>query len=61
MLSDQQIIIRLMIISPSVFEPMNFIFNLSIEKGIFPDQVKISEVTSLFKKGNNALMDNYLL
>ena len=25
-------------ISPSVFEPLRYIFNLSIEKGIFPDQ-----------------------
>ena len=39
-------------ISPSVFEPLRYIFNLSIEKGIFPDQLKIA-------KGNNALMDNY--
>ena len=46
-------------ISPSVFEPLRYIFNLSIEKGIFPDQLKIAKVTPLFKKGNNALMDNY--
>ena len=46
-------------ISPSVFEPLRYIFNLSIEKGIFPDQLKIAKVTPLFKKGDNALMDNY--
>ena len=46
-------------ISPRVFEPMKYIFNLSIVKGIFPDQLKISKVTPLFKKGDNALMDNY--
>ena len=39
-------------ISPSVFEPMKNIFNLSIEKGIFPDELKIAKVTPLFKKGN---------
>ena len=46
-------------ISPSVFEPLRYIFNLSIEKGIFPDQLKIAKVTPLFKKGDNVLMDNY--
>ena len=30
-------------ISPSVFEPTRYIFNLSIEKGIFPDQLKIAK------------------
>ena len=45
-------------ISPSVFEPLRYIFNLSIEKGIFPDKLQIAKVTTLFKKGNNVLMDN---
>ena len=39
-------------ISSSVFEPMRYILNLSIEKSIFPDQLKIAKVTSLFKKGD---------
>ena len=39
-------------ISSSVFETMRYIFNLSIEKSIFPDQLKIAKVTSLFKKGD---------
>ena len=38
---------------------MRYIFNLSIEKGIFPDQLKIAKVILLFKKGDIALMDNY--
>ena len=42
-------------ISPSVFEPMRYIFNPSIEKGIFPDQLKIAKVTPLFKKGDNVM------
>ena len=29
------------------------------EKGILPDQLEIAKVTPLFKKGDNALMDNY--
>ena len=37
-------------ISPAVFEPMRYIFNLSIEKDIFPDQLKIAKVTPMFKK-----------
>ena len=32
---------------------------MSIEKDIFLDQLKIAKVTLLFKKGDNALMDNY--
>ena len=32
---------------------------MSIKKDIFPDQLKIAEVIPLFKKGDNALMDNY--
>ena len=47
-------------ISPSEFKPMKYIFNLSIEKGIFPVQLKIVKVTSLFKKGDNGLMGTYL-
>ena len=32
---------------------------MSIEKEIFPEQLKIAKVTSLFKKGDNELMENY--
>ena len=39
--------------------PLRYIFKLRIEKGIFTDQIKIAKVTPLFKKGDNALMDNY--
>ena len=46
-------------ISPSIFEPLRYIFNLSIGKSILSDQLKIGKVTPLFKKGGNALMDNY--
>ena len=46
-------------ISPSFFEPLRYIFNLPIEKGIFPDWLEIAKVTPLFRKGDNALMDNY--
>ena len=46
--------------SPSLFVPLRYIFNLSIQKDIFPDQLKIAKVTPLIKKGDNAL-DNYVL
>ena len=46
-------------ISPSIFELLRYIFNLSIEKDIFPDQLKTAKVPSLFKKGDHTLMDNY--
>ena len=39
--------------------PLRYIFKLCIEKGIFTDQIKIAKVPPLFKKGDNALMDNY--
>ena len=45
--------------SPSIFKPLRYIFNLSIDKGISPDQFEIAKVTPLLKKGDNALMDNY--
>ena len=35
---------------------MRYIFNLSIEEGIFPDQIKIAKVTPLFEKDDNALI-----
>ena len=46
-------------ISPSVFELLRYIFNLSIEKDMLPDKLEIANVTPLFKKGNNAFIDNY--
>ena len=39
--------------------PLRYIFKLCIEKGIFTDQIKIATVNPLFKKGDNALIDNY--
>ena len=38
---------------------MKNIFNLSIKKGIFPDEPKIPKLSTWFKKDDNALMDNY--
>ena len=35
-------------------DPLKYIFNLSFEKGIFPDHVKIAKVTPVFKGGESA-------
>ena len=40
-------------------DPLKYIFNLSFEKGIFPDYMKIAKVTSAFKGGDSADLRNY--
>ena len=40
-------------------DPLTYIFNLSFEKGIFPDRMKIAKVTPVFKGGDNADLSNY--
>ena len=37
---------------------MRYIFNMSIEKDIFPDQLTIAKVTPLFQNGDILLIDN---
>ena len=40
--------------------PLTHIFNLSVETGIFPDNMKTSKVTPLYKKsGANTVFNNY--
>ena len=34
-------------------EPLQYLFTLSFEKSIFPDGLKIAEVTLVFKAGDN--------
>ena len=36
-----------------------YIFNLSLAKGIFPDDLKIARVTPAFKAGNENKVGNY--
>ena len=40
-------------------EPLKYIFNLSFQKGIFPDYMKIAKVALVFLGGNNADISNY--
>ena len=39
--------------------PIKHIFYLSLEKGIFPDKLKIARITPIFKSGNEELVNNY--
>lgn len=40
-------------------EPLTILFNKCVDEGIFPDSLKISRVTPLFKKGDTELIENY--
>ena len=43
----------------SLCEPMKYMFNLSIEKGIFPDDLKIAKVTPIYKADDKSNLSNY--
>ena len=45
--------------SGEINEPLKFILNLSLENKIFPEKIKIAEVTPLFKNGNRENIRNY--
>ena len=40
-------------------EPLLYVFNSSLEHGVFPDSLKIAMVTPLFKSGDPANISNY--
>jgi len=40
-------------------EPLVYLYNLSLERGAVPDNLKIAKVIPLFKKGEHALPSNY--
>ena len=42
-----------------LIKPLMYIFNLSLAKGIFPDDLKIARVTPVFKAGNENEVGNY--
>ena len=46
-------------ISTNISSPLAYIFNLSLETGVFPDKLKTSRVVPVFKQGDNKLCDNY--
>ena len=41
-------------------EPLKYLFNLSIVEGIFPDDLKIAKVTTIYKADNSSNISNYL-
>ena len=40
-------------------EPLTYLFQLSLEKGVFPDDLKIAKVTLIYKAGDNSDVSNY--
>ena len=47
-------------VSDEIFVILNYIFNISLTKGVFPGKLKIARVTTIFKKGNNTPVTNYI-
>ena len=43
----------------SLCEPLKYLFNLSIEKGIFPDDLKIAKEIPIYKADNKSDLNNY--
>ena len=42
-----------------IAKPLEYIFNLSLSSGIFPDLMKVAKVVPLFKSGQNNVFTNY--
>ena len=42
-----------------LYDPLKFNFKLSLEKEIFPDDLKIARVTPVFKGGDSSKLGNY--
>jgi hypothetical protein len=40
-------------------KPLHFIFNESINQGVFPDLLKIAKIRPVYKKGNRQKISNY--
>ena len=49
----------LKISSPFIISPLTHICNKSLSSGIFPEQLKYSEIKPLFKKDNKLNISNY--
>ena len=42
-----------------IFFILKHIFNIFLAQGVFPDELKIARVRTIFKKGNNTLVTKY--
>ena len=49
----------LQLLAQDISKPLSMIFNLSFETGMYPDKLKISKVTPIFKKGSRLVASNY--
>ena len=43
----------------NIVKPLNYIFNMSLKSGIFPDDMKIAKIIPLFKAGGKKEFSNY--
>ena len=43
----------------SIKKPLKFIFNLSLQTGDFPGQLKIAKITPIFKSSEETSLNNY--
>ena len=46
-------------IGDHLIDPLHHIFNLSISMGVFPDNMKLADISPLFKGGNRHVLNNY--
>ena len=44
---------------PFIISPLTYLSNKSISKGSFPTRLKYSQITPIYKKGNNTQLNNY--
>ena len=42
-----------------IFKPLTYIVNLTLERGIFPNSLKIAKVIPIFKQGSRSSCNNY--
>ena len=54
-------LIKSLISSTNIVQPLTYICNKSFESGIFPDEMKIAKIVPLFKNGNRKEFSNYTL
>ena len=55
-----EIPLRILKISmPFTISPLTYLSNKSISKGSFPTRLKYSQITPIYKKGNNTQLNNY--